>query len=298
MSKLLYKMAVLVFAISLAAVVPVRAEVRDDFEAITVSVSIAGSTSFTVETHNRSDDANVDPLALNFSTAGIALPPAGSPWVLSDQYIRIVYSSNYGVWGVRVVTDNEDLEGDANDIVERIEGAPTGAGPDGIWGNADDILSFGGLVILDDEDPSHRAPWAWQVFTGTQAVVTPTTSVIGADGALADGPTVGDWNDNWAYIGDKNDSGYTGDILFDAPPPDLDVLVDDPTYPMVVVGSGGSGGTLAPHPEGASRAGDGDIVVYIATRFANTNYGGATPVPFLLPAGTYNASLYIELVHE
>lgn len=297
MGKFLYKTAVLALAISLAAAVPVRAEVIDRSAIIRIGVSIVGTTALTVETHNVSDDALVVPLALAFDPSGAALPPAGNPWVLSGQYVRVVYSSNYGLWGVRIVTDNEDLEGDdGNDVIERIAGAPVAPGADGVWGTPDDALSYGGLVVLDEPDPSQRAPWAWQIFAATQPLVTIPTSVINPDGSLGDVGVSGAWDANWAYLADKNDTGYVGDILIDA---DGDGADDDPTYFMAVVGSGGGGGTMTSHPAVDPRAGDGDVVIYISSRFANTNWGDPVmPIPFLLSAGSYDASLYVELAHE
>lgn len=295
MGKLLYKITVLAFAVSLATAVPVRAEVIDATEGpIVVSITIPAVTSFSVETYNVVGDALVDPLALNFDPSGIALPP-GNSWVVSDQYLKVVYSSNYGLWGVRIVTDNEDLEADADDIVQRIAGAKIKPGVLPGWNDGDEVLAYSGLVVLDNPDPSQRAPWAWQVFASTQPAVTPPTTGTNADGSLNDGAFNGEWNDDWAYIADKNDDGYTGAILEDG---DLDGSVDDPTYFMAVTGTGGGGGSLAQHPALDPKPGDGDIVIYISARFANTNWGGPAPVNFLLPAGSYDASLYVELVHE
>jgi hypothetical protein len=266
------------------------AEVIDVPVNITINVVLAGSSSMTVTTRNVVGDALVAPSALNFSgAAAIGLPPA-NPWVVSDQYIRVQYSSNYGLWGVRIVTDNEDLEGDANDTVDTIASA-VAAPSVAISG----LLNLAEIVKpLASQDPSVRAPWAWQVFADTQPLITSPSSSIGVTGALEDS-NVGAWNANWAYIADKNDTGYSGAILVDA---DADGQVDDPTYGMVVVGGGSGGGALAQHPAASPKNGDGDIAVYISARFANTNFGGATPAPYLLPAGSYSTSLYVELIHE
>lgn len=297
-----FLVAVLALVFVLATMPPVLAETIDKTATITVGVDVIGSTSLTVRTRNVSNNAIVTPSALNFNLGAVALPPAGNPWVVSDQYIQIVYSSNYGLWGVRIVTDNEGLEGDANDTIDSIAGSRIGPGPDGIWGNADDILAYSGLLSLSEilkplasQDPSNRAPVAWQVFAAKPAAITAPTSVINADGSLGDGTTIGDWNDDWAYLADKNDGDYNAAILEDA---DGDGQVDDLTYSMVVVGGGGGGGSLAQHPVASPKLGDGDIAVNIAARFANTNYGGASPVPYILGAGNYKASLYVELIHE
>lgn len=305
--KRFYAIVVLALVFGLAPVLPVLAEVIDapiPPAPITVTVGISGSTSLAVTTCNISDDAAIGP-ALNFSgIGGRGLPPAGNPWVVSDQYIRIQYSSNYGSWGIRIVTDNEDLEGDANDTIDSIAGSDIDPSP------AVTTLAYSGLLSLSEirrpiasQDPSKRAPWAWQVFGSTRPAVTSPTSLIGASGALADGTTIGDWDDDWIYIADKNDEGYTGDILVDA---DSDGQRDDLNYGMIVVGSGPGGGGMAQHPAAAGsphprRPGDGDIAVYIAARFANTNWGdpaAPTPTPYLLGADDYSATLYVELVHE
>lgn len=329
MSKLFKLVALCTAGVFLFSGTP-YAEVRDLFVPITVGATvpvIEGAGTLTVETHNVSDNALVLPLALNFDTAGIGLPPASNPWVLSSQYLVIDYgmtANNYVAWGVRIVTDNEDLEGDANDVIDSIAGNPIAGNadvdvpPDGdIWGDADDDLSYAGLVVVGDADPSHRAAWAWQAYPAVQPAVTAPTSAIGGSGALVDvgfvgpdraGPppvSGGEWNGYWAYIADKNDldgnadgvNGFIGDLFRDL---DGDGADDDITYSMVLVSSATRNGTLAPHPDVAPRVDDdNEIVVYIAGRFANTDYSDpASPTPIVLPVLSYGASLYIELVHE
>lgn len=289
---------VLALGFIMSTVLSTWAETIDIPRTIRIMVNIPATTSLEIQTRNVAlDDALVDPSALGFSgISGRGMPPAGNPWVVSDQYLRIQYSSTYGSWAVRIVTDNEDLEADLNDVIDTIAGADINPDP------AITTWAYSGLLSLSeiakpllDQDPSNRAPWAWQVFAAKQPAVTAPTSLIGASGALEDGATIGDWNDDWIYIADKNDAGYTGAILVDA---DRDGAVDDLNYGIAVIGSGPGGGTLAQHPAADPKPGDGDVVVYIASRFANTNYGGPSPRPYLLGAGDYSASLYVELIRE
>lgn len=318
MSKLFKLVALCTAGIFLFSGTP-YAEVVDLFVPIRIGATvpvIEGAGTLTVESHNVSDNDLVLPLALNFDTAGIGLPPAGQPWVLSSQYLVIDYgmtANNYVAWGVRIVTDNEDLEGDANNVIDSIAGSPIAGNADvdgdgDIWGDADDDLSYAGLVVVGEADPARRAAWAWQAYPAVQPAVTAPTSAIGADGALVDvgfDAPADSWDDPWVYIADKNDldgngdgvNGFIGDLFRDL---DADGADDDITYSMVLVSSATRNGTLAPHPDVAPRADDdNEIVVYIAGRFANTDYSDpANPAPIVLPVLSYGASLYVELVHE
>ncbi len=131
--------------------VPVIAEIIDVQVPINVSVEITGEATLTLETRNVSDDTLVSPSAIQFTGAGaVQLPPAGNPWIVADQYIRLVYSSNHAVWGIRIVTDNEDLENDQNDIIDKIVGNSVAPGPDGIWGTSDDVKAYSGLLGLNE----------------------------------------------------------------------------------------------------------------------------------------------------
>ena len=44
--------------------------------------------------------------------------------------------------------------------------------------------------------------------------------------------------------------------------------------------------------------GNGDLVLFLAARFASTNWGETDPFPYVLEPDTYTTSLYIELIHE
>ena len=73
---------------------------------------------------------------------------------------------------------------------------------------------------------------------------------------------------------------------------------------MVAIGASGSSGNLIPATGGNADGSmvtlaDGDLVLFIAARFAATNWGDtAAPFPYALGAGSYSASLYVELIHE
>lgn len=286
-----------------------------DSENIPVSVTISpsGTGDITVTLIDIASGSTAS--SLSFDTSSVSL---SSPWVASNEYLRVVYSSTYNAtWGLRIVTDNEDLEGDSDDDIDRIAACPDASGND----------LYSGLVVLDEADPSQRAPWAWQVnvdpLSGFPTVpivsIEPDTTrggsvVVDNDGdadgdgsADDDSPdTVGPWNAAWAYIGDKNDETYNGvdssgnDVILEDG--DGDGYVDDPIYAMVLVGpSGGGSSTLAQHPQKSDAAGDGDIDIYLTARFANTNWGTSStdePFAFVLPSNTYSASLYLELIYE
>lgn len=293
--------------------VPLRAEVTiGDHETIGIIVSMpsTGVGDVNVEIRNRTDDGIAAGLGFNAGAATLV-----APWIASGQYLDVDYSATYNAtWGVRIVTDNEDLEGDANDTIDTLVAADASADP-GVQ------ALYSGLVTLAFQDPSRRAALAWQVYAAPQGAITVPSSTIAPDPGLggtvlldkntpADAPdSVGPWNAAWAYLADKNNYDYNGDILEAANDDNGDGVVggpgdsvNDPTYCMVLVGpSGGGNGTLAPHPQKVDATGNPDgIAIYLAARFANTNWGnlGDAPTAYVLPAGAYSASLYIELVHE
>lgn len=267
--------------------------------------------------------------AISF-TPGLAT--LASPWVKSDGYLKVNYTSTYNATycGVRIVSDiskHKDFPV-GKTVVDCLVPAKT----------ADGKNLYSGLIYkpdLDDgttdEDPSKRAPWAWQVFNGPQAGITVPASSVAPDPNLGgsvvsdysgdiavdaqgktDGSTdddvanypttVGPWNAAWAYIGDKNDQGFQSSVW--------DPASNGPTYPMIVSGvSADSSGYLTPHPvEGTTKytnppakAADGEIAVYLAAKFANTNWGkkvGDKPFAYVLSAGSYTTRLYVELIHE
>lgn len=252
---------------------------------------------------------------------GISFDPSSAaltdPWLVSPQYLRVQYSATYNSvnCGVRIVTD----------IASKLTlvGSETVANYMAPATSADGKSLYSGLIYQPDldlgvtgEDPSRRVVLAWQVYsnppTGNRTkpkstvvanVLTDYTAPTGtppksnfADADYA--KTVGLWNSAWAYISDKSDQGFPSGVW--------DYASSGVTYPIIVSGiRDTSYGNLSQHPVESvdastnpiARPADGDIAVYLAARFANTNYG-STPFAYMLPAGTYTNKLYVEMLHE
>ena len=326
----LFKVMALVCVVALAMPNAVFAQATvDQTWSLVIGVSYQGTTSLTIDTYTSPNGTQVSPDALTFSVTDITnatlptgtTPATGSsgPWINAQQYLRVQYSSNYASWGVRIVTDNEDLEwvsgttpvkygtaggsADANNTIDMIAGSDlTGGGT---------TFSYAGILDLDEiiktaanQNPARRGSWAWSVYSAPQTAIParPISYLDPASGALVDTTgsstvvSVGDWSDEWTYIGDKNDTGYTDGIS----------NVGGPYWHLIAaLGSGSGGGSLAHHPivggtkaSPSTKTGDGDIAIYVAAKFANNNYSGSTPTPFILAAGDYGSALYVELIHE
>lgn len=209
-------------------------------------------------------------IATGLDAAGISFTDPGvATWTVANEYLRVVYSSNYPLWVVRIVTDNRA-------VFAAMAPRPLAAGADGVFGTGDDVVSYGGLIdAVTQDNPDNRADLAWQVY------VDPT-----APGVLDDAAVGGDWNDNWAYVVDVSSTGVGLDI-------DVDDNVDTLEYFTVVQGGAASSG-LAFHPaldadaDGAvdPKPGDGNVAVYLGARFSG------------LAAGDYGANLTVQLIHE
>lgn len=289
--------------------VPAWATVDVPVGPIGISVTIAGSTSMTVSYLETATGATVTG-TLIFNTSSVT---TSTPWAVADQCLLVTYSSNYA-WGLRIVTNNIELTASTDPITDPISnyigGNRIGAGSDGTWGTADDVMAYSGLVaasdldlVASDEDPTARASLAWQAYdewADYDSSYAPTSSVVAdRSGYIIDDTNVGDaWVafDDWHYIGDKSDDGFSEEIYSGS--------TTNLTYPIVACGSAGSNGSLVPatggNPDGTMVAlADNDIVIFIASRFASTNYEDpTTPVPYVLEPDTYTTSLYLELIHE
>ena len=179
-------------------------------------------------------------------------------------------------------------------------------------------VNDGTVVPEDDKDPSKRATVAWMAdaewSTDYQTVLPTSSFEPEGTGFYIEDENVGDcWDftdlDQWAYVGDKSDGDTDpatyADEIYTGSTTNLE-------YPIVVTGAAGSNGSLVPFtPSQADSDGDGDtdmvdlstddgdIVIYLAARFANTNWGDpANPFPYVLTPDSYSTSMYIELIHE
>lgn len=254
MSKLFKLIAVCVSVMFLVSGT-LYAEVVDVTVSITIGATIGSTATLTVKSRNIVGNAEVIPTALSFTN------PTAATWTVSDQYLQVVYNCNLALWAVRIVTNNVATN-------PGMPGKPTAPGPDGIYGTADDILSYGGLVdAASITNPDNRALLAWQAY--------PNTAV---PGTLTDATVSGLWNSDWSYVADISNTGYDPEV-------DSDNNTDTLAYSTVVQG-GAAGSGLNFHPNDGSRTGDNDIALYMGARFLG------------LSAGTYSANLVVQLIHE
>lgn len=337
MSKL-YKLVVLITALSLAPYGAVIAEPVQDFEAIPITVGITTVSELTVLVKNIVGDAVA---GLSFSAAGVT---TGNPWRVSDQYLDVEYSCNVASWGIRIITDNiTDLVsiagyvGVAGDTIAcgELYDADTdgdgvndsyGDGPDAdllpdipnnpaSWGDGDDILAYSGLINtgevvkpLDTQNPKMRASLGWQIYANKLAAKPPNPAIDDVSGA---------YNGPWAYLADKSDNVTLTNgtrKMNGANPAELgdELIVTGETaggelvYNYTLLAYGGIGQALAQHPaldpkEADDTDTDGklDVIVYLAAKFANTDYSDpANPKDFVLPGGSYQSTIYVELIHQ
>lgn len=260
--------------------------------------------------------AGPNPEALNVSilnwdgipAGGIQFPnPQGAtidePWILSPQYLRVTYSSDETVWGLRIITNNEINIG-------QVYPKPLNKGPDnqwewkklgltsyqyvgGQWQTGDDCVSFNGLIDPATKgNPNYRVDLAWQVFR--DPVPEPDPIYKDWQGVWNVG---GNWNDDWAYVVDKsnrwNGQPVLGGVFYPG--------TWNQKYEMIVTGNPVVN-YLAQHPvvSGSKenpdpKLGDCDIAVYLGACFVIMENGVFTSV---LPAGNYGTVIYLELIHE
>lgn len=293
---------------------------------VTASVPSIGSTTLTVTVVG-----NIN----SFPLAGLTL---AKPWIKSDGSIKIGYSStkNAITTGIRLISKNSQLTADptkpiSNYLKEQLVDAD--------YDGANDDKSYGGLIWksadgksddfdlgTDGEDPSRRVTLAWQVYNDVKAGITVPSVTIGPDPVkggtvvfdktgdttnpkdgtadVLDADTVGCWNSAWAYVSDINDDLFPSTVW------NYTVGKEGPQYPMAIFGfSEGYNGFLTWHPMDTGgtaqkpnpRPADGEVMVYLAGRFANTNWGKEVtdkPKAYVLPAGDYRTKLYVELLYE
>lgn len=323
-----------------------------------------------VTLRNISDGSEATSLSFDTENLPANTDDPNDGWCLAEQYldIDITPSSAAGdpddgcigyPWGLRIVTDNvEDMEGTYSGEVEPYSTeANTDTDADGdAWYDDDDIYNYGGLICLRDTDEDgnadtisddlyFRATLAWQVYREPRTVEIPNDESfdgIDGDGMFASfedwyedsfNKDYGDWNADWAYLGDKSDTEYIdhnsdtgGDIVWGEDMDGDGTIEGDEyiaNYHLVAYGTG-TGTNIATHPW--DRDGDGDcdeddielydvdgdgetmdLVVYIAAKFTGKAYLGTsgftlpwgdTSTDFLLPAGEYRTTIYLELFTE
>lgn len=255
-----------------------------------------------------------------------------NPWVHSSQYIRVEYSSDEAVWGIRIVTDNErdigqvypkpqnkgvlpddpsDPDSDPEpDPFWEWEIHPEWGGryryEGGQWLTGNDSVSFGGLINpTTKNNPDARADLAWQVF----ADPVPAPDPIYRDWRGVWNVS-GDWNADWAYVVDKSNRWYGARSI---PLPDENGVFYYPDleavrYELAAYGSpipflaqhpvvGGSRDWPDPKPvdERDEPVGDNDFAIYIAACFGISRDGNFVRI---LPAGNYRTRIYLELIHD
>lgn len=318
-----------------------------DSESISITVSIAGTGDISVEYLDSDTGVSTSgPLTFSVTASNLNVADPSTCWAVANQCVRVSFSSTYA-WGLRIISDarqtlidegifTTDLDGDGDVDVDDVDaGGGVGAyippamaelDGDGLY----DEELFSGLLYIphldsgvSDEDPSMRAPLAWQAYdewSTTYLSYSPQSRLEDHTGdtdgeQYIDETTVGNvWSpdyDDWNYIGDKNDDGYAGDLISQDSDGDG---IEEFAYPIVAAGFPGTYGSLVPAtggnvdgsmPDIEDDDGDGygDLVIFIATRLANTNWsdkdgdGDVDPVPFVL-TGDYTTSLAVELIYE
>lgn len=259
---------------------------------IPIGATIAATHSLAVQVLNYADD---------MLAASVSFPsPGATTWTVSDQYLRVIYSSNYPLWAIRIVTDNVTA-------YAGMYGKPIDPGRNGVYNGSpeavpgsDDECSYGGLI--DDAtktNPDNRAALAWQIFASKVAPNTLNDDALRGRTAAGAPTDAYNWNSPWAYVVDI--SNTREDTRPGAVPPYLRPIfigVDEDgdtntiEYSHFILGGGATSG-LSFHPAlGADptnpdpKPGDGDVVAYLGARF-----GG-------LSGGVYGANLKVELIHE
>ena len=315
----------------------VNAWAQDEQEAIPVSVTIDGVTSLTVN-YLWTATGTTAASPLSFDQADIDGVTLADPWVVAEKCLEITYESNYfwglrivsdnWLWVQDVVADaGEVLLPGIDDYIlydELRYGNPLA-----IYYSYSGLLSeeyvndaMDGNDPATNQDPSRKAILAWMVqdeHPGTAPTDLPTSTVVPhQNGEMLRNNNVGEcWDidplddhDSWGYISDKNDVDELFQLVF------LDAIYIDPqlgtlTYPMVAMGFPGSDGNLVPFAPLNDVQDDGngntemieltnnDFIMYVAGRFASTNWNDQNePIPYILTPDTYEAYLYVELIHE
>lgn len=283
--------------------------------------SSAKTATLDIELRRISDNAQV---AIDHMTFPITTTPnfgLNNPWVVADQYIKVMYDCNYPSWGIKIVTDNRTDLG--------VKEPKWGIGNDNKWGepdkdddgngikddwpehgmgNNDDIKIYGGLIKTDKTDdknnPTFRADLAWQISEDYKGFGSkPTVPTKNDVGVKPSNPEDG-WKTNWAYISDKKDTGYDSKVIIDYLKEGEDTKAVY-AYDVAIFG-GGASSFLTWHPYLGSDpvkveddAKISDAAIYIVARFCSKDYTDPdNPIDFVLPKGSYETTIYLELVSE
>lgn len=287
-------------------------------DSVPVDVNIAllnpNSGNVDVTARNISNDAEAP---ISFSITGVNLANPATHWVVSDQYLKILHSNQWNAsWGLRTYTDNKT-------VYPAMAGNPIEPGTNGKYGDGDDVLTYGGLVHTGKlNDPTLRAPLGWVVYKDkiANAGKPPTpTGEASFNTEIPKNDKTNDWKSQWAYVSEKGDSlpadfnkiswptynDKNGNGQQDADEPTVTAF----NYNLIAWGYP-LATALAQHLPAADgpdsdtepdlKSGDGDIAVYVTARFVSKNYSIDTlnGTAFILPAGNYNTTIWVELIHE
>lgn len=280
-------------------------------------------------------DVTLDITVIDIATGGVAtsisfpgadsVPDFTDSWRVAGEYLDVEYSSNYGSWGVRIVGDNAAL---LNSIISPNEVQYTNDEANAYFAGLEmdidpvdgvaDTLGYAGLVRTDVDDindcawanPSNRVALGYTVQVdpsglGVSPAVPTCTETDDGDGDYyLEDVSIGGYGELWGYIGDKTlyavgDAGGTNifdNSIFLYNDGNNNIYNDN----LVVFGGGQGGGSISSHnPLADYTDGDSDIAVYLAGRFANTDWDDPdVPFIFALGAGDWGTRLMVELMNE
>jgi len=265
-------------------------------QTLTITVTTTTITGYANWTANLRDVATGNlssPQSLSFSSVTAAT------WTVADQYVHVLPSSNYALWGVIVSSDNNNAASSYFGMAAKL----LARGPSNLWGNADNSVSYGGLIDATTmNNPNNRATLAWAVYEDRETTL-PTINdsslygKVASGGSMVPSASADPWNADWAAVVDVSNrttgsaSGVTGTAVSVELDPDNDT--NTVTYSTIIQGGGANAG-MNYHPpvysgttlQGKPIDADGSAV-YLAARF-----GGLSAGAF----GVYN--LRVQMVHE
>lgn len=331
MSKIFKFCAVVISAVFLLSGTILAEHVDKDWF-FDIGINVAGSTDLTVTVLDIADGA-ITTDGINFLTDDATLD---NPWVKSKERLNIGYSSNYGTWGLRIMTDNITYLG----LLTTLQFTdPTAVGYlagerylETTMGGLNDPVPAGyyyrfagmhrkDVTPLQWKNPNLVSILGWQPMADPLPV-TQYPTIPDCDTVAAPAPHTGlifedvgieteiGQGELWAYVADKISYKDTSQVPGTPGNPDpttpyFDGRVYQGTvgglnvfnYNLIAFGTGVGGGYMQV-PE---VAGDGDIAVYLTARFGYTDWG-ETPNSqcnvYTLGAGSYGTRLIVELVNE